>query len=1071
MLGEVAQTRIERPALTQRLADALDRGSVVLVADAGFGKTTALEQALGLRGGPAVWLHSARSDRDPGRLVGRLVDAIRRELPGTTEDYAERLAAALEPVDAEAVARSLVEDLEQLLVEPLVIVVDDAERLEGSPAATIVDVLLQRSGGLIHVGLCSRRPLGLKLARLKAAGLANELGPADLVFSPAECADCLRLVRGEEPSSDEVEGLFAATEGWPLGVALAAAAGPDSDELPARGREAIFAYLAEEVFDGLEPDLHRRLLDASIVDELDAKLEDAFGLTESFRAEVEDAGLFVRPLGESYCLHPLFRDFLRARLGEERDAAELAELHLRAAGALAGAGRTLEAIEHWLAGGDYESAAGAIGGHGILLAGTAPETVSGWMMRLPADVRERPLLRLLAGRLAMGEGDFDAAVEHCRAGVSGLERQGAHEAIVWSGRLALTDAHIAAIDLEAAAEASAGAELAGPEAGAPAIFCALAHAAVLARLGVPEADRALDTALEQPRGRELLGPGLSAFEAHYRDLPAGRLDEALAHVEEGIAALEEGDGSNRLPYVLVFKMAIHEARGELEQALETFSATLAVAQRSGLAGYVGAGARLAAATMLALLDRPQEAAVQLARVDRDWSSWAGCDKHAARAVLAARAGDAAAAAAESRRALEEARRMPAFDRVRPAVVLAPVLCDAGEPEEARKGLEAVLAALGPGESHARTRAALACVLYRMQDETAAHAALADAFEEAGEGARFFLRSEWPQVEEVLWSALDSGAVAAATGVDALGGAFPGGPQVVALAEHPRAEVRVAALAAAAAAGRPEALSRLAESDGAEGRRLRRNPPPLAFRTLGRFEIRRGSYALEGSAWERKVAERVVRFLLVRRGELVPEDELLEAFWPDKPPASARRGLQTAISSARSALDLPWEQSRLSVQDRSYAFTLADGDRLDATAFEDAAGRALSAAGPERTAALEAATNLWSGEPLPEERYSDWAASWRERLISIHADVLGALADARSRAGDHTAAARAARTLVDLDPLNESAQRLLMGAYAAAGRRGAALRQFLECRRALVEQLGIEPDAETLALQRRILAGA
>jgi DNA-binding SARP family transcriptional activator len=66
--------------------------------------------------------------------------------------------------------------------------------------------------------------------------------------------------------------------------------------------------------------------------------------------------------------------------------------------------------------------------------------------------------------------------------------------------------------------------------------------------------------------------------------------------------------------------------------------------------------------------------------------------------------------------------------------------------------------------------------------------------------------------------------------------------------------------------------------------------------------------------------------------------------------------------------------------------------------------------------------------------------------------------------------RAARALVDLDPLDEHAQRLLIGAYAAVGRRADALRQFLECRRALVEQLGIEPDAETLALQRRILAG-
>ena len=38
----------------------------------------------------------------------------------------------------------------------------------------------------------------------------------------------------------------------------------------------------------------------------------------------------------------------------------------------------------------------------------------------------------------------------------------------------------------------------------------------------------------------------------------------------------------------------------------------------------------------------------------------------------------------------------------------------------------------------------------------------------------------------------------------------------------------------------------------------------------------------------------------------------------------------------------------------------------------------------------------------------------------------------------------------------------MGAYAAAGKRGDALRQFLACRRALVEELGIEPEAETLS---------
>jgi len=114
--------------------------------------------------------------------------------------------------------------------------------------------------------------------------------------------------------------------------------------------------------------------------------------------------------------------------------------------------------------------------------------------------------------------------------------------------------------------------------------------------------------------------------------------------------------------------------------------------------------------------------------------------------------------------------------------------------------------------------------------------------------------------------------------------------------------------------------------------------------------------------------------------------------------------------------------------------------------------------------------LWAGEPLPEERYSDWAIPWRERLVDQYADLLAALADAHAEAGDHVAGARAARRLVDLDPLNEASHRRLIVAYARTGRRGHALRQFLACRRALVAELGVEPGAETAELQRRVLAG-
>jgi DNA-binding SARP family transcriptional activator len=85
-------------------------------------------------------------------------------------------------------------------------------------------------------------------------------------------------------------------------------------------------------------------------------------------------------------------------------------------------------------------------------------------------------------------------------------------------------------------------------------------------------------------------------------------------------------------------------------------------------------------------------------------------------------------------------------------------------------------------------------------------------------------------------------------------------------------------------------------------------------------------------------------------------------------------------------------------------------------------------------------------------------------------VLAALADACEADGDRSAALAAARHLVELDPLDESAHRRVMTAYARAGRRAHALRQFLECRKRLVEELGLEPSEATVALQRRILVG-
>ena len=197
--------------------------------------------------------------------------------------------------------------------------------------------------------------------------------------------------------------------------------------------------------------------------------------------------------------------------------------------------------------------------------------------------------------------------------------------------------------------------------------------------------------------------------------------------------------------------------------------------------------------------------------------------------------------------------------------------------------------------------------------------------------------------------------------------------------------------------------------------------------LGGFGLTRDGVPVAPEAWQRPMAARVVRFLLVRR-EHVQEDLLLEAFWRDSDPVAARRSLAVSLSRCRAVL----RPGAIVASERAYRLVIEADDRVDVQAFEDAAAFALELpAGPARTDALERAASLWTGEPLPEDRYADWTFQWRDALTDQHREVLAALADARAAAGEHGAALRMARRMLDADPLDEGAHRRVMAGVRRA----------------------------------------
>ena len=297
------------------------------------------------------------------------------------------------------------------------------------------------------------------------------------------------------------------------------------------------------------------------------------------------------------------------------------------------------------------------------------------------------------------------------------------------------------------------------------------------------------------------------------DLPAGRLDDALVHIDQALAAFERVDPFGRLPYVLLFKFAIHEERGEDEEALALAARGRELARQTGLAGWLGAGTSIRIASLQARLGDVAGAEAELADVGPEWHAWGTWELEATRAAIAAARGERAGGAGGrgARGRASSATTSPWFDRMRCAAVLAPALVRAGQPGRARAIVEAD--AGRPAARLLRRRAwarSWPGCCTRRATRRGSVAALAAAWEEAGDQARHVVRREWPRVERPLWAALEQEAVDPVAAVGAVADALPGGAALGPFTRHPVPAVRRAALLSAVAAGHPEGIERLSE---------------------------------------------------------------------------------------------------------------------------------------------------------------------------------------------------------------------------------------------------------------------
>ncbi|MBC3193479.1 AAA family ATPase [Pseudonocardia sp. C8] len=236
--------------------------------------------------------------------------------------------------------------------------------------------------------------------------------------------------------------------------------------------------------------------------------------------------------------------------------------------------------------------------------------------------------------------------------------------------------------------------------------------------------------------------------------------------------------------------------------------------------------------------------------------------------------------------------------------------------------------------------------------------------------------------------------------------------------------------------------------------------------LGRFRVLRAGVEVPPPAFGGRKVRTLLRLLAVRRPDLVPHDVLADALWPDRVPADPAGNLNVLVHRARTAVGDP---GLVVTGPGGYALGPCT---VDAEEFLAATARARRAAAADPAGALRAATvalELW-GEPLPEDTYADWAREPRERLLRARVEALEAAAEAALTLGDPGAAAGHAARAVAADPLREPAVLVLARALAAAGDRAGALARLADLRRALADELGVDPSPRAAALQRSLLHG-
>jgi LuxR family maltose regulon positive regulatory protein len=399
---------IVRPRLLEKLNEGLNRPLMLVVAPAGYGKTTLVTSWLDGCGFEHAWVSLDEGDSDLANFLRYLIAAARSAFPEMGQAAESALQAPILPRPA-VMADLFLQDVAGLS-HSRCIVLDDFHAVASQDVRAFMERLVQYQPANLHLILVARTDPLLSLGRLRGQRRITEVRGGDLRFTPDEAAALIRRTIGGDASPALIELLAERTEGWPVGLQLAAISLRESADPEAFARRfaqfndrVLSDYLLSEVLDRLPEAQRARLLSTSILDRFCAPLCEAVSddttIEETgagFIASLWRANLFITALDDEgvwYRYHHLLRDLLRHQLRQTLPAEEIAALHRRASIWFENAGLIEEAIMHAVEGNDSRRAAHLVEANWQHpLNGEDWRRLERWLALLPASVSQRPVI-------------------------------------------------------------------------------------------------------------------------------------------------------------------------------------------------------------------------------------------------------------------------------------------------------------------------------------------------------------------------------------------------------------------------------------------------------------------------------------------------------------------------------------------------------------------------------------------------------------------------------------------------------------------------------------------------------